>query len=298
LGGGDLDWPQIYKSTADFAEQSKPSIFDFVLVDEGQDLDRNAYRLLRSVSKHVTVCMDQKQQIYDVGADENAILSQLGLRKRNLALLDALRCSPYIISVAAVLVQDTQESRELIAQARTAVGQRETPVVYYARDFDDELAKLVEMIKTRQVAGDRVGVLFPKKRQVMGYSRSLNGAGLIVENQDNLDFSSNTPKLLTYHSAKGLTFDSVLMPCLVDSSFPYSSRAQVERLLFVGVSRAVKWAYFSTREGARFAALDKVTALEGSGQVTILRASTQRDSDPSRLSVRPPSLSEDLLDFL
>src|SRR5262249_1764954 len=34
----------------------KQSLFDFVFVDEGQDLDEEAFELLKTVSKHVTVC--------------------------------------------------------------------------------------------------------------------------------------------------------------------------------------------------------------------------------------------------
>jgi superfamily I DNA/RNA helicase len=52
----------------------KQALFEFVLVDEGQDLDEEAFELLRTVSKHVTVCMDHKQQIYDQGSNEQQIL--------------------------------------------------------------------------------------------------------------------------------------------------------------------------------------------------------------------------------
>src|SRR5205823_2061918 len=98
-----------------------------------------------------------------------------------------------------------------------------------------------------------------------------------VETQDDADFTSDAPKLFTYHSAKGLTFDTVLMPRLVPGSFPKMSRDRIERLLFVGVSRAVKWAYFSTDENQRFAPLDKILALGNTGQVTIQGSRRQHD---------------------
>src|SRR5207249_2176295 len=89
------DFPKVRKAVADLIARTRPPVlYDFVLVDEGQDLTPEVFQTLCGISKHVTVCIDRKQQIFEEGADETAILRQLGLRKRNLALLDALRCSP------------------------------------------------------------------------------------------------------------------------------------------------------------------------------------------------------------
>lgn len=272
------DFQKIRKAVVERITRTRPpALYDFVLVDEGQDLDEHVFALFCEISKHVTVCIDRKQQIYEAGADERAILRQLGLRKRNLALLDALRCSPYVVAVAAALVEDPEEGREFMAQTRTSVVERETPLVYLARDFDDERRRLIEVIQIRQRRGDRLAILLPLRRQVAGFAKGLADAGLTVESQDEVDFSSDAPKLLTYHSAKGLTFDAVLMPRLVPQSFPNMSRDRIERLLFVGVSRAVKWAYFSTNGTQKFAALGKVLALSESGLVTIQGTRVQGD---------------------
>ena len=94
--------------------------------------------------------------------------------------------------------------------------------------------------------GDRVAVLLPLKRQVLWFAQRLREAGLKVETQDDLNFASDTPKVITYHSAKGLTFDSVLLPRLTPKSFQVFSQEQIERLLFVALTRATRWAYLST----------------------------------------------------
>ena len=246
--GKEPDFPAIRKAVAEKVARTRPpALYDVVLVDEGQDLDEHVFALLCAISKHVTVCIDRKQQIYEAGADERSILRQLGLRKRNLALLEALRCSPYVVAVAAALVEDPEEGRDLKAQTRTSVIERETPLVYLAKDFDDERRRLIELIQIRQRRGDRVAILLPMRKQVAGFAKGLAEAGLTVESQDDADFASDAPKLFTYHSAKGLTFDTVLMPRLVPGSFPKMSRERVERLLFVGVSRAVKWAVLQYR---------------------------------------------------
>ncbi len=303
------DFPAIRRAVADHVKAIRPpALYDFVLVDEGQDLDEHVFGLLCGISKHVTVCIDQKQQIYDGGADERALLRQLGLRKRNLALLDALRCSPYVAAVASALVEDPEEGRDLRAQTKTPVVERETPLVYFARDFKDERRRLIELVQIRQRRGDRVAILMPMRRQVFGFTTALAEAGLTVETQEGADFGSDAPKLLTYHSAKGLTFDAVLMPRLVPGSFPTMSRDRIERLLFVGVSRATKWAYFSTEENQQFAPLDKILALAKSQQVTVQGARRQRGpvvealatpTDEAATTVQPAVGSEeDALDIL
>ncbi len=61
-----------------------------------------------------------------------------------------------------------------------------------------------------------------------------------------LNFGSPVPQIATCHSAKGLTFDSVLMPRLIDRSFPRVQGAGRQRMLFVGIVRAKQWVYLST----------------------------------------------------
>jgi superfamily I DNA/RNA helicase len=165
--------------------------------------------------------------------------------------------------------------------------ERETPLVYFAKDFEDERRRLIELIQIRQRRGDRVAILLPLRRQVAGFAKGLAEAGLTVESQDDANFTSDAPKLLTYHSAKGLTFDTVLMPRLVPRSFPKMSREQVERLLFVGVSRAVKWAYFSTDENQQFTPLEKILALAESKQITVQGTPRQRGLMDDVTSARP-----------
>ena len=60
------------------------------------------------------------------------------------------------------------------------------------------------------------------------------------------DFDNLTPKIASYHSAKGLTFDCVLLPRLCESAFRKFRGEARRRLLFVGVARATQWVYLST----------------------------------------------------
>ncbi len=66
-------------------------IYDFVLVDEGQDLDADAYDFFKTIAKHVTVCLDNKQQLYERGSKPKLMPyhSAKGLTFDTVAFLDA-----------------------------------------------------------------------------------------------------------------------------------------------------------------------------------------------------------------
>ena len=277
----------VWEKTRSTSSTDKP--FDFVLVDEGQDLDTRAFEIIQAVSHHVTVFMDHKQQLYDSGADEQGILHALGLRRRNLSLLDAYRCSPYIVQVASSFIRDSTERDAFIEQHPPLKTARQMPLLYLAANADDERAHLVDMVRNRIDKNDRMAILFPTKRHVYGYARALLEAGLEVEvpsqakrkkggkkssksdstTLPEIDFSTPLPKLMPYPSAKGLTFDTVLMPRLIPGLFGKVDLARLERWLFVGITRATQWVYFSTINDSKFLFLDRFKSLEERKQLCI-----------------------------
>lgn len=266
--------------------------FDFVLVDEGQDLDRKCFELLTRIAGHVTTCMDHNQQIYDGRSNEGDILNALGLRRGQVAFLETFRCCPYITQMASLFIPDERQRAAYLQQTKTAQTDIETPLLYHATQFGDEKQMLIEIVKLRVQKGERVAVLLPLKRQVFGFAQGMREAGLDVETQDDLDFSSETPKVITYHSGKGLTFDTVLLPRLTPRSFSIFSPERIERLLFVGLTRATRWAYLST--DGRLPHLQRLEPLAKDGRLTIRTAASPPTDQP------PPSRddTDDLLDAL
>jgi superfamily I DNA/RNA helicase len=240
--------------------------FDFVLVDEAQDLNPVCFEILRLISRHVTVCFDQKQSIFEAGSTEAEIRQKLGIHAAVFSVLEAYRCCPYIVQLAAQFLEVAQERNAFLNQSRTAQTRKEMPVWYQAVDFDDERQNLLQMVRLRQGLGERTAILLPKNRQIHGFATGMRETGLEVETpsrhqEEGYDFSSPLPKVMSYHSAKGLTFDSVLLPRLVVDSFERYSPDHLLRLLFVGVTRATGWVYMSSTTGNACAALGR---LEGS----------------------------------
>ena len=233
---------------------------------------------------------------------DSAVISMT--RKKNINLIEAFRVSQYLIVLASQFLPKGNERDFFLDQRRTAKMAKETPLLYYAENFDDEKEKLYEMVRERQLMNDRIAILFPQNRQVFGFAQGLREIGIEVEvpNKQNSknnahrthDFTSNRPKLMSYHSAKGLTFDSVFLPRLVKRSFSWLSDENVEKLLFMAITRATKWAYFSTAEDNPLEILYKLESLEESGTIKLLRGTEDRRSKSTSSSKK----DGDDLDFL
>ncbi len=246
-----------------------PALYDFVLVDEAQDLDATALQILSLIARHVTVCIDQKQQIYEKGSSVDTINSILGIPKPSVSFLGAYRGCPYVARLASEFIDDAAERSQFLRQTKTVQEGRQVPVLYRARDGYDEKDRLIQVVKSRLNQGDRIAILFPSQRHVFGFATGLAEAGIEVETPDTIDFSTQKPKLMPYPSAKGLTVDSILMPRLINRGFGHMSEARITRWLFVGSSRASRWVFMSTTEADSLSALSRLEPLAAEGAIEV-----------------------------
>jgi len=282
-------------------------IFDFVLVDEGQDLEEEVFSFLDKVSRHVTVCVDNKQQIYDNGSTEAGVLYKLGIRRRNVSFTEAFRVCPYVVETAAEFIADEAEKEAFKNQTRQPQIERQTPLVYFARNFEDEKQMLYDVVRERLLKNERVGILVPQNRLAFGMAKGLTEVGIEVEvpyqkGQRNPlpthDFTSARPKIMAYHSAKGLTFDTVLLPRLVPSLFSRTRPELMERLLFMAITRATRWCYFSTNLANPLPLIvERMAPLVKRGVVTLLDSTSKKGTDGPGLSTGVGEDEGDL-DFL
>jgi len=245
------------------------------LVDEGQDLTPQVYEILSLAAQHITVFADPQQKIFENGASEGFILEKLGLRKCNATLLGAYRNAPYVAELASYFIDDDRKREQYLAQISTEQKIREKPLCFVADDFQKEMDRLAEIISQRQVMNERIGIIVSTNKQLYGFSKGLDERGVSVEKavprSDNggCDFGNTMPKIATYYSAKGLTFDSVLLPRLTESSFSWIDEATRLRLFFVGIARATQWVYLSTVKGKEFSEIKTVQDAEMNGHLIL-----------------------------
>lgn len=252
---------------------------DFVLVDEGQDLNPQVFETLSMASRHVTVFADQMQQIFEDGAGEDQILIRMGIKKENATLLGAYRSSPYVAQLASYFISDDIKRKQYISQIGPQQMTRELPLCFIAESHDKEMDSMAEIIRQRQLMNERIGIIVPQNRQVFGFAAALSQRGIDVEKavapnrpgmKAGYDFENDLPKIATYHSAKGLTFDSVLLPKITENAFFNVNDSRLrQRMIFVGIARATKWVYFSTTKEAELKEFSILKEAASAGHLTI-----------------------------
>ena len=269
------DFVAVRQGVRQHVERLTAPLYRFVMVDEGQDLDAECFEILRRISHHVTVCMDTRQQIYARGANESIIMQKLQIDKANSNLLKGFRCSPYIISLAKEFIPSTAQRTDFGRDLKPfEFSERQTPLLYYAANPEDEQNRLYKLLIERQQLSEKIGVLFATKKMAFGWSQAMAERGLHVENPKTIDFLSGHPKFMSYHSAKGLAFDTVFLPSLTSRSFKWvGEREDIDKLLFVGITRARKWVYLSTRADQGLSRLSELQSLADSNELTIQRFS-------------------------
>jgi superfamily I DNA/RNA helicase len=237
---------------AELRANPRPPAFEAVLVDEGQDLDDECYALLTLSARHVTVAFDLKQSLYRETGD-GSIRYALGAGPRDVDLQVTYRACPFVVELACEFIAEEADKAAFRAQSATTQTERQTPLLYLADDEADERRRLVEVLRERLLRNERVAILFPTFAQVGLFADFLRDQGILADRQpqtdlqgrrEALDFSSGRPAVLTYHSAKGLTFDAVLMPGVTKSAIR-ARHSSARRMLFVAITRATNWVYAS-----------------------------------------------------
>lgn len=278
-----VDFPAVRVDVLKAISGSNPDAsnfqFDFVLVDEGQDLDTTAYGILRAAAKHLTVFADARQQIFEGGASVDEMLKLLSLSGQTASLLPAYRNSPDIAKLACYFGNAFEGMNY---QAK----QQQKPTLYIASDWEDEIDHLADALREQRLQNHKCGIIVPTNFDLYSVKKKLEERGVEVHpavaarrGSTPPDFDSLTPVIASYHSAKGLTFDCVLMPKLVENNFKRVPAEIRKRLLLVGITRATKWVYFSSVIEYELNELDTIRLAASNGDVFI--------KDPS-VATTPP----------
>ncbi len=270
--GRGFNYPAIRRGVAAAIQKSPlpAPLLDFAMVDEGQDLNGPAYQILRGTVSHVSVFADARQQIFDDGLDEAEILTSLGVSQQTASLLPAYRNSPDIAKLASYF------GNHFDGMNYTAKD-RQKPSFFVAADWDDEIDQIGKIIREQMRLNHKVCIIVPTNRDLYGVAKRLGERGVTVEKATPprggappADFNTLTPKISTYHSAKGLTFDCVILPKLVENNFQRVTGPRRNRLLLVGITRATQWVYLSTVRGYELREIALLREAEMNGDLFVI----------------------------
>lgn len=245
---------------------------DIALVDEGQDLPPEAFRLLLKAACHITVCGDYSQCLYDQSIMASEILSILGINDRPILLSIDLRSTRRIARLAACFLPEPTKGKYLLkGQSDESNLTARIPLLLRCSSIGQQWQRLSDVLRREIGRNARVGVLLPTNELVAETCLHLSKLGIPLERivagrSTNVQFDELTPKVLTIFSAKGLSFDSVIIPSITEANFARHSTAP-ENLLFVACTRALDWVCLSTVTGQEPDCLGRVSDMIEIGEV-------------------------------
>lgn len=193
---------------------------DYVIIDEVQDFTKEELTdLQKSANKAFILFGDSAQQIYKGLKPDLMTMEQIAnhtsLPLEQLVLNHRL---PKKIARVAEYLNSTGDALESRCKKEGA----NKPFLVEASDWETQLNFIKNTIEERGYTD--VGILFPVNKDVKSADEYFKEIGFGVESKYdinypnnikfNLNFHSDNPKLLTYHSAKGLQFEAVFIPLI------------------------------------------------------------------------------------
>lgn len=220
---------------------------DYIIVDEIQDFTREEIQeFINAARQHFLFFGDTAQSIYRQYGKETMTIDQIanmtGLK--TLHLFNNYRLPRPVAKITQDFVGvNVPEYKEKVYQ------NRESELPHFIH-FDSEQAQIEALLKLVNDNRQRnIGILLPNNPEVIRMSLAFEDNDVECEFKynkgnndfdyvDSLDFNTLLPKIMTYHSAKGLQFDMVILPLYNGANDEESRKA-----LYVAMTRTIHTLY-------------------------------------------------------
>ncbi len=223
---------------------NKPSA-DYVIVDEIQDFTKDeVLEFISATNKKFFFYGDNAQSIYDKykeggTMDINDIRSLISNKENKPKPFELYRNYRLPLPVARFsqhIGRDLQEFQEQVYKSQEV----QIPYVLGFNNLEEELQRITGIIKEQELTD--VAILVPdnnKAKIVYDELNRLNYKNIEVKfgEYNTLNFHTNKVKIMTYHSAKGLQFETVFLPEVLNDI------TQDQNALYVAVTRTWKNLY-------------------------------------------------------
>lgn len=225
---------------------------EYVIVDEIQDFSKEEIgEFIDATKKHFYFFGDTSQSIYDGMVVEGKI-------KHTLPVENIL--TEYPKQAPTTKCDKLFRNYRLplpVAKAAQPVGlnlphfdpsiyqstEKDMPYLLHIGSMKEQVETIIKIIKDRDFKD--VGIFLPDNPSVENISSQFEQNNMDVEKKyynedrkliDTLNFNTTLPKVMTYHSAKGLQFEAVFIPML-------PSVIQYRSALYVAMTRTTHYLY-------------------------------------------------------
>lgn len=226
--------------------KSKRISYEEIIVDEGQDLSPNSYKLFKSIGKKISVSADEAQKVNNEkeSSDEQDIVRTLPhLRRIELDII--YRSSYEIYDFAKQFVPNNvpANNQNLLERLKIKNSGAAKPYIYLVDEYkktyeiiervlDDNYGSNVGILCEDQLTVDDISGYLSKHEQYKNNFSKYHSKMSKNEQKNVLEKPLQNIIITTLKSAKGIEFDYVVIPQL-----QYARESNAKQY-FVGVTRA------------------------------------------------------------
>ena len=185
---------------------------DYIIVDEAQDFSEQQINEFKQYAKKALILYgDSAQQMYKFRKPQPISIEDIQYVTRFPGV--ELFFNHRLPKIIAEFAQHLNSSGDDLASRCQNEGSKKPKVVYFP-SLKKQFEKIIELIQNGNM--DDVGILFRTNAEVEYAANYFETHGMEVERKVNfemdINFDSEKPKLLTYHSSKGTQFQNVFIP--------------------------------------------------------------------------------------
>lgn len=223
---------------------------DYIIVDEIQDFTEDEIQeFIKATKKCFFFFGDSAQSIYaqkkdTMPVDEIGYLLPKGEKPKDWPLFYNYRLPVGIARFVQYVGEDLPQFDETVYKSL----EKAIPYILKYDNCLEQMNAIKNIIKKGDLSD--VAILLPQNEMVKRVSDALRGLGLNVEmryndgrdirnNRDSLNFSTTNPKVMTYHSAKGLQFETIFLPYIET----FIDEGDLRKALYVAMTRTYKDLY-------------------------------------------------------
>jgi addiction module RelE/StbE family toxin len=260
--------------------RSRKSEYDYVIIDEAQDLTPVMLRICISLVddvRNIFIAADMSQSIYNHRFSYSKVDDDLDVSHRTRLLKRNYRTTTEIVRGAVEIMrgQGVGDEETFIQQC---VNYGPKPILYLSDDQNEQIDQIVRFIREQsqhlKLPTGAAAVLCPTNSLAKSVARQLQSRGLPATYMSGKHVELEVPevKVLTIHTAKGLEFPVVVIPSVKAGTLPgrikyEDAEKQLEydngqrRLFFVGATRSMRRLLVTGNENSeRSPFLDNLTA--------------------------------------
>ncbi len=218
---------------------------DYIIVDEIQDFSKEAIQeFISATNKYFFFFGDSAQSIF--GSLTNAlpvdkIPTLVSSKLKQFPLYYNYRLPIPVARLVQHIGVDLDEYNEGVYKSK----ENRTPKILKYENLQKQVEAISNIIKRDSLTD--VGILLPYKKNIKLISDMLNTLEIPHETmtgiENTLDFTTSNAKLITYHSAKGLQFETVFIPNVWVPIYAHDKGGDFQKALYVAMTRTYKDLY-------------------------------------------------------